>query len=401
MIDTTNDSDPTRFHEARTRATAAGMVGMVAAMDLRIGEAMSIRDGYVAAYPTILRADTQARQLQLTGLYAQTRAHMASCLLHADDRPLPGRTRPASPSDFDDLIAESLALGEKSRPVPWARGIAGFRAWFHGDTATAIRMVEESLRYLQGEIKVMPWWGVWGLLRLVAGTDLDAVFGPTELTGHHVNWAARAYGTAVRDLRQGRGASDSITEAEHHLRHTPFIRHLLRTIVAPVLHEHDVDTAVGWLREADAFCGAAGERALQRRVRSTLAAVGAKVPKTSGTVPPHLARLGITARETEILRLVNAGLSNTDIAGRLFISARTVESHVSSLLQKTGRTALSSCRRPSPARTDRPGRPAGAGITPRPPIPGAPKNPWCLPDRSVPDTDSALLWLRQVRVARA
>jgi DNA-binding NarL/FixJ family response regulator len=37
------------------------------------------------------------------------------------------------------------------------------------------------------------------------------------------------------------------------------------------------------------------------------------------------------------LRLVNAGLSNADISHRLFISTRTVESHVSSMLQKTGR----------------------------------------------------------------
>jgi DNA-binding NarL/FixJ family response regulator len=66
--------------------------------------------------------------------------------------------------------------------------------------------------------------------------------------------------------------------------------------------------------------------------------IGAKVPKGStSTVPPHLARLGITARETEILRLVNAGLSNADISHQLFISTRTVESHVSSMLQKTGR----------------------------------------------------------------
>jgi hypothetical protein len=35
--------------------------------------------------------------------------------------------------------------------------------------------------------------------------------------------------------------------------------------------------AESWLREADAFCSAAGERALQRRVRHTLAAIGANV----------------------------------------------------------------------------------------------------------------------------
>ena len=95
---------------------------------------------------------------------------------------------------------------------------------------------------------------------------------------------------------------------------------------------------MGWLREADAFCSAAGERALQRRIRYDLRTIGAKVPKAStATVPPHLARLGITAREAEILRLVNAGLSNADISHQLFISTRTVESHVSSMLQKTGR----------------------------------------------------------------
>jgi DNA-binding NarL/FixJ family response regulator len=53
-------------------------------------------------------------------------------------------------------------------------------------------------------------------------------------------------------------------------------------------------------------------------------------------MPPSLARLQITAREAEILRLIGAGLSNNDIAQLLVISVRTVESHVSSLLSKSG-----------------------------------------------------------------
>jgi DNA-binding CsgD family transcriptional regulator len=45
---------------------------------------------------------------------------------------------------------------------------------------------------------------------------------------------------------------------------------------------------------------------------------------------------GITAREYEILRLVGQRLRNREIAERLHVSQRTVETHVSSLLAKTG-----------------------------------------------------------------
>ena len=43
---------------------------------------------------------------------------------------------------------------------------------------------------------------------------------------------------------------------------------------------------------------------------------------------------GVSEREAEVLALLGEHLSNAQIAGRLFISVRTVESHVSSLLRK-------------------------------------------------------------------
>ena len=47
-----------------------------------------------------------------------------------------------------------------------------------------------------------------------------------------------------------------------------------------------------------------------------------------------MATPSISAREAEVLALLGEHLSNAEIAGRLFISVRTVESHVSSLLRK-------------------------------------------------------------------
>lgn len=47
-----------------------------------------------------------------------------------------------------------------------------------------------------------------------------------------------------------------------------------------------------------------------------------------------LKRLGISKREYEVLELISQGLSNQEIADKLFVSTSTIKTHTSNLLSK-------------------------------------------------------------------
>src|SRR5579871_3906082 len=68
------------------------------------------------------------------------------------------------------------------------------------------------------------------------------------------------------------------------------------------------------------------------------------VVKGAETAPPEIATadgkprpdLGLTRREMEILQLIAQGLSNREIADRLFVSENTAKTHCSRVLEKLG-----------------------------------------------------------------
>ena len=82
---------------------------------------------------------------------------------------------------------------------------------------------------------------------------------------------------------------------------------------------------------------AAGDAVVSPRVtRRMLEMFGSHLPAGAPEGPPGQdPRLGgLTARELEVLTLVAEGLSNAEIAGRLFVSETTVKTHVGNLLSK-------------------------------------------------------------------
>jgi DNA-binding NarL/FixJ family response regulator len=79
-----------------------------------------------------------------------------------------------------------------------------------------------------------------------------------------------------------------------------------------------------------------GARPLADRIRAELRQQGAEsIPR--GPTKQTLANpAGLTTRQLEVLRLVADGLSNREIADRIYISKKTVEHHVSAIYTKLG-----------------------------------------------------------------
>jgi len=81
---------------------------------------------------------------------------------------------------------------------------------------------------------------------------------------------------------------------------------------------------------------AAGEALLAPAVTRRLISEFTRLRPKGDDVPPNAALATLTPRETQVLRLVAAGLSNTEIAGRLVVTDETVKTHVSRMLTKLG-----------------------------------------------------------------
>jgi DNA-binding CsgD family transcriptional regulator len=87
------------------------------------------------------------------------------------------------------------------------------------------------------------------------------------------------------------------------------------------------DEAASLLGEVRDICGPLG-------AAPALARVDALAARLTWESPAHRNPAGLTLREVDVLRLLPRGLSNAEIAEALFVSPRTIQSHLSNLYGK-------------------------------------------------------------------
>jgi DNA-binding CsgD family transcriptional regulator len=135
------------------------------------------------------------------------------------------------------------------------------------------------------------------------------------------------------------GADAAVRDFRELARPYPLAHHLGLRLLGEAAVEDGWGRPGSWLRAAEAYFHSVGASRVSAACRALLRRAGEPVPqhrRGSDAIPPRLRHAGVTAREYEVLTLLADRLSNREIGERLFLSPRTVETHVANLLAKTG-----------------------------------------------------------------
>ena len=158
--------------------------------------------------------------------------------------------------------------------------------------------------------------------------------------------------------------------------------------------EHSVEIWGGLIAALFATLGIfLGLRLTRTRVERVLVPVEVPIPVPAGVPVPggtpfsvderRRKELGVTARELEILGLIAAGLSNREIAERLFVSENTVKTHSSRLFDKLGARRRTQAVQLGQAAGLLPPGPQAPFPVPQAPFP-VPQGPFQVPQAAFP-----------------
>jgi DNA-binding CsgD family transcriptional regulator len=194
-------------------------------------------------------------------------------------------------------------------------------------------------------------WGLWALLRtLLSDRDAEAreeLRAMRPAVFRAVNLGGLRYADAVAAGRRGEDAVSLLALGDQTLAEYHWWRRLLRLFTLEAAIADCWGDPVPALRGDLEVFERTGETHLTRICHDLLRRAGAPTRRGRGAsqVPVELRALGVTSREMDVLRLIADGLTNREIADRLFLSPRTVETHVANLLAKAGARNRADLRR--------------------------------------------------------
>jgi DNA-binding CsgD family transcriptional regulator/tetratricopeptide (TPR) repeat protein len=327
--------------ETRRLAEESGAFTTVAVMDLYIADFALFELDCDRAAEYAARCIEASRRFGLSTL-------QPALLALASSEALAGRG-----NKMEATLSEALApTPDDPRLVADAWGkVRAFLAMTDEDRAGLRRAADASIEYVRrapSGRSVFPGRVFWVLLHTMEDDDFGAAaraeYAASSVVRLPFFAAVLASAEAVALGRAGQAdeADTQFKSANALLADRPKVHGLqqyVRRLVAEAAIRDGWGEPQSWLREVEAFFSDRNYPKVAGACRSLLRQTGAKLPRKGrgdSMVPAGLRAFGVTSRECDVLRQLGEGLSNREIGERLFLSPRTVEHHVASLMARTG-----------------------------------------------------------------
>ena len=352
-IDMLDNGSASRLSQVRELAHQAGVLSTATTVELQLANLWSLGTDLDRALAAARQCERAAAQLGVARIEAMAMCLQANVFAIRDDRQQAEqaiqRAEAVLPGDPEILFTswgQTRVLASLFRDdIPRALKASQTGQSFGRQAQTLLARGQSFYSVMQAPILApRRAAGLYALLQAICGTDGRTAIEQARAAGVAVSWnlGCLAYAEAVLEGRDGHADRAAALAEEGRVHFAPFApwwNNLARRLVAPAALEDSWGEPVAWMREAAAEFEVTSHDRLASACRGILRRAGERVPRSgrgSARVPPQMRRLGITSREMDVFLLVARGFSNAEIASRLYISPKTVETHVASLVAKTG-----------------------------------------------------------------